>query len=76
MEEIVASVVRVSTLIGQISEASQEQSLALQQVNQTVAHIDHNTQQNAALVEEASAAAHSLHDQAEQLLEAVARFHA
>ena len=76
MEEIVASVVRVSTLIGQISQASQEQSLALDQVNQTINHIDHNTQQNAALVEEASAAAHSLKDQAAQLLEAVERFHA
>ncbi|MDR7069146.1 methyl-accepting chemotaxis protein [Pseudoxanthomonas japonensis] len=76
MEEIVASVVRVSTLIGQISLASQEQSLALDQVNQTITHIDHNTQQNAALVEEASAAAHSLQDQAAQLLEAVERFHA
>ncbi|MBD9478102.1 methyl-accepting chemotaxis protein [Pseudoxanthomonas sp. PXM02] len=75
MEDIVASVERVSTLIGQISLASQEQSLALQQVNQTVTHIDHNTQQNAALVEEAAAAAHSLQDQAEQLLGAVARFH-
>ncbi len=76
MEDIVASVERVSTLIGQISLASQEQSLALQQVNQTITHIDHNTQQNAALVEEAAAAAHSLQDQAEQLLEAVVRFHA
>jgi methyl-accepting chemotaxis protein len=76
MEEIVASVERVSTLIGQISLASREQSLGLQQVNQAVVHIDHNTQQNAALVEEASAAAHSLQDQAEQLLGAVARFHA
>jgi methyl-accepting chemotaxis protein len=76
MEEIVASVARVSTLIGQISQASQEQSLALDQVNQTINHIDHNTQQNAALVEEASAAAHSLQDQAAQLLEAVERFHA
>ncbi|MBD9469482.1 methyl-accepting chemotaxis protein [Pseudoxanthomonas sp. PXM01] len=76
MEEIVASVARVSALIGQISQASQEQSLALDQVNQTINHIDHNTQQNAALVEEASAAAHSLQDQAAQLLEAVERFHA
>ena len=76
MEDIVASVVRVSTLIGQISQAAQEQNLGVQQINQAIAHIDHNTQQNAALVEEASAAAHSLQDQAGQLLEIVSGFQA
>jgi len=74
MEDIVASVSRVSTLVGQISLAAHEQSLGVQQINQAIAHIDHNTQQNAALVEEASAAAHSLQDQAAQLLETVSAF--
>ncbi|ENE1254185.1 methyl-accepting chemotaxis protein, partial [Stenotrophomonas maltophilia] len=54
--------------------ASQEQSAGIEQVNQTVVQMDETTQQNAALVEEATAAARAMEDQAMQLGEAVARF--
>nr|MBH1362579.1 methyl-accepting chemotaxis protein [Stenotrophomonas maltophilia] len=54
--------------------ASQEQSAGIEQVNQTVVQMDETTQQNAALVEEATAAARAMEDQAVQLGEAVARF--
>ena len=74
MEEIVSRVQRVSALAGEIASASEEQSNGLQQVNQAVTQIDQITQQNAALVEEAAAAAKSLQDQAEALLSAVAIF--
>ncbi|TIL09836.1 methyl-accepting chemotaxis protein, partial [Stenotrophomonas maltophilia] len=58
----------------EISAASQEQSAGIEQVNQTVVQMDETTQQNAALVEEATAAARAMEDQAVQLGEAVARF--
>jgi methyl-accepting chemotaxis protein len=57
-----------------ISAASQEQSSGIAQVNQAIAQIDDVTQQNAALVEEAAAAAQSMRDQAEMLAEAVSVF--
>ncbi|WP_045729008.1 methyl-accepting chemotaxis protein, partial [Xanthomonas sp. GPE 39] len=57
MEEIVASVKRVTDIMSEISAASQEQSAGIEQVNQTVNQMDEATQQNAALVEEATAAA-------------------
>ncbi|WP_258077781.1 methyl-accepting chemotaxis protein [Xanthomonas bromi] len=74
MSEVVASVQRVTDIMGEISAASQEQSAGIEQVNQTVTQMDETTQQNAALVEEATAAARSLEDQAVQLTEAVAVF--
>ena len=74
MTEILASVRRVSDLMGEISAASQEQSKGIDQVNQAVAQMDQVTQQNAALVEEASAAALSLKDQAGQLEAAISVF--
>ncbi|MBB4132214.1 methyl-accepting chemotaxis protein [Xanthomonas sp. 3075] len=74
MGEIVSSVQRVTDIMGEISAASQEQSSGIEQVNQTVTQMDETTQQNAALVEEATAAARSLEDQAIQLTEAVAVF--
>ena len=74
MEEIVGRVQRVSAFVGEIASASEEQSNGLQQVNQVVTQIDQITQQNAALVEEAAAAAKSLQDQAEALLSVVAIF--
>ncbi len=55
MEEIVSSVKRVTDIMGEISAASQEQSLGIEQVNKTVTQMDEVTQQNASLVEEASA---------------------
>ncbi|MGH8052397.1 MAG: methyl-accepting chemotaxis protein [Stenotrophomonas sp.] len=74
MGEIVASVQRVTDIMAEISAASQEQSAGIEQVNQTVMQMDETTQQNAALVEEATAAARSLEEQANQLDQAVAVF--
>ncbi|QNH12818.1 methyl-accepting chemotaxis protein [Xanthomonas sp. SI] len=74
MQEIVSSVQRVTDIMGEISAASQEQSLGIEQVNQTVTQMDEATQQNAALVEEATAAARTLQTQAGQLSATVAEF--
>ncbi len=74
MDGIVAQVRRVSAIIGEIAAASKEQSGGIEQVNQAVTNIDQITQQNAALVEEATAAARSLEDQSEGLVRAVAVF--
>jgi len=74
MAEIMASVQRVTDIMADISAASQEQSAGIEQVNQTVIQMDGTTQQNAALVEEASAAARSLQQQADHLVQAVGVF--
>ncbi|MCG2593838.1 methyl-accepting chemotaxis protein [Ramlibacter sp. XY19] len=74
MEEIVASVKKVSDLIAEIAAASQEQSTGIEQVNKAVAQMDQVVQQNASLVEEASAATESMNEQAGVLLQMVARF--
>ncbi len=74
MGEIVDSVRQVTDIMAGITAASQEQSAGIAQVNQAVAQMDHVTQQNAALVEEAAAAAESLQEQAYQLAQAVAAF--
>ncbi|RIK97330.1 MAG: methyl-accepting chemotaxis protein [Burkholderiales bacterium] len=74
MAEVVKSVVRVSDIMGEINSASTEQSAGVSQVSEAVSQMDHNTQQNAALVEESAAAAESLKDQAQRLVEAVAVF--
>ncbi|MGB3392244.1 MAG: methyl-accepting chemotaxis protein, partial [Stenotrophomonas sp.] len=74
MGEIVSSVQRVTDIMAEISAASQEQSVGIEQVNQTVTQMDETTQQNAALVEEATAAARSMEEQAAHLAEAVALF--
>ncbi|PPU42244.1 methyl-accepting chemotaxis protein [Xanthomonas arboricola] len=74
MGEVVASVQRVTDIMGEISAASQEQSAGIEQVNQTITQMDETTQQNAALVEEATAAARALEEQAVGLTEAVAVF--
>jgi methyl-accepting chemotaxis protein len=64
----------VSHLMREISAASQEQSVGIEQINQTVVQMDQATQQNAALVEEATAAARELQSQAGTLTEAVSVF--
>ena len=74
MEEIVSSVRRVSDLIGEITASSTEQRDGISQVNQAVANLDQMTQQNAALVEESTAAAASMRDQAQRLAEVVSVF--
>ncbi|MBL8350096.1 MAG: HAMP domain-containing protein [Burkholderiaceae bacterium] len=74
MGEIVASVQRVTDIIGEISAATAEQSGGIGAVNAAVAKLDQMTQQNAALVEESTAAAESLRDQAGRLAGVVGHF--
>ncbi|HEY0295531.1 MAG TPA: methyl-accepting chemotaxis protein, partial [Bordetella sp.] len=74
MQEIVTSVKRVTDIMGEISAASEEQSGGIDQVNRAVSQMDEVTQQNAALVEQAAAAAGSLEEQARHLAEAVSVF--
>ncbi|MEJ7806342.1 MAG: methyl-accepting chemotaxis protein [Telluria sp.] len=74
MDQVVASVRRVDQIIGQISAASTAQAAGIAEVNLAVSHMDGMTQQNAALVEEAAAAAASLHQQTARLARAVSVF--
>jgi len=74
MTEVVASVKRVTDIVGEISSASQEQSDGIEQVNRAITQMDETTQQNAALVEQAAAAAQSLQDQASTLTQVVSVF--
>ena len=74
MSEIVASVQRVTDIIGEITAAASEQSAGIGQVNGAIASLDQMTQQNAALVEESAAAAESLKDQAQRLAGMVSHF--
>ena len=74
MNEIVASVQRVTDIIGEITAAASEQSDGIGQVNVAVTQLDQMTQQNAALVEESAAAAESLKDQAVRLAQVVGTF--
>ncbi|MBA4175861.1 MAG: hypothetical protein C0505_04780 [Leptothrix sp. (in: Bacteria)] len=74
MAEVVSSINRVTTIMGEISSASVEQSTGVSQVGEAVGQMDQATQQNAALVEESAAAAESLKAQAQHLVEAVAVF--
>ncbi|UNK57373.1 methyl-accepting chemotaxis protein [Pseudoxanthomonas daejeonensis] len=74
MDELVASVQRVTDIMAEISAASQEQAAGIEQVNQTIVQMDETTQQNAALVEEATAAARSMEEQAGGLAQAIAVF--
>jgi methyl-accepting chemotaxis protein len=74
MEEIVASVKKVSDLIAEIAAASEEQDAGIQQINTAVTQMDQVVQQNASLVEEASAATESMKSQAGSLLQMVSRF--
>ncbi|GGZ62314.1 chemotaxis protein [Lysobacter xinjiangensis] len=74
MQDIVGSVTRAADIVAEISAASKEQSAGIEQVNQAIVHMDGSTQQNATLVEQATAAAKSLEDQAVELADAIARF--
>ncbi|KVR69302.1 aerotaxis receptor Aer [Burkholderia vietnamiensis] len=71
MEDIVAQVKRVSDLIAEISSSTAEQSTGVAQVDQAVVHLDNITQQNAAPVEQSTAASESLKQQATRLVDAV-----
>jgi methyl-accepting chemotaxis protein len=74
MEEIVDSIRRVADIMGEISAATREQTLGIEQINEAVAQMDQTTQQNASLVEEAAAASETLQHQAADLAEAVRVF--
>jgi methyl-accepting chemotaxis protein len=74
MGHIVASVQQVNEIIERISAASTEQADGIAEVNRAVGQMDDMTQQNAALVEQAAAAAESLHEQTVNLSEAVSIF--
>ena len=74
MQELVASVARVTDIVGEISNATQEQSQGLGSINQAVAGLEEMTQRNAALVEQSAAAALSLREQSKLLSGAVSRF--
>ncbi|AVP56952.1 methyl-accepting chemotaxis protein [Pulveribacter suum] len=74
MTQIVGSVRRVSGIVTEITEGAAQQSDNLGQINQSVSHLDQMTQQNAALVEQSTAASEALNEQARQLAQAVRRF--
>jgi aerotaxis receptor len=76
MSQVVAQVRRVNELMAEITLASNEQSLGIAQVGQAVAQLDQMTQQNAAMVEQSSASAISMGEQAQRLVEAVKVFSA
>jgi methyl-accepting chemotaxis protein len=74
MSDIVAQVKRVADLIGEISASAHEQTNGIDQINQAITQLDNVTQQNAALVEEAAAAADSLNQQAGRMVGVVSAF--
>ncbi len=74
MQEIVASVERVTSIISEITAASQEQNAGIEQINLAITNMDEVTQQNAALVEQAAAAASSMQEQASHLAGVVSLF--
>lgn len=74
LEEIVTQVVQVDSNVGAIVEASKEQATGLKEINTAVNTMDQGTQQNAAMVEETTAASHSLAREAEQLFELLGQF--
>jgi len=75
MKEIVTSIQRVTDIMGDITQASVEQTAGLDQIHKAIDEMDAITQQNVALVEEATAAANALHDQADALVQVVSVFH-
>ena len=74
MDEIVGSVKKVSSMIGEITASTAVQSTDIDEVNTAVGQLDQMTQQNSALVEQSAAAAESLREQAQRLEQAVAMF--
>jgi len=74
MREVVTAIGRVTDMMGEISSASREQDVGVAQVGEAVTQMDRATQQNSALVEESAAAAESLRDRANELVQAVALF--
>jgi methyl-accepting chemotaxis protein len=74
MNEVVTSVKRVTDIIGEIADASAEQTAGIEQVNKAIAAMDQATQQNAALVEESAAAAATMREQAGNLTRVISGF--
>ena len=74
IRQVVESVARVNSMIGEIASSVQQQTDTLSEVNVAIGELDGTTQQNAALVEESAAAAQSLHEQATRLTQVVGRF--
>jgi methyl-accepting chemotaxis protein len=74
MTEVVDAIRRVTDIMGEISSASNEQALGVSEVGEAITQMDQSTQQNAALVEEMAAAASSLTNQAQELVQVVAVF--
>ena len=74
MEEIVQAITRVTDIMAEIASASAEQTAGIEQVNSAIAQMDEVTQQNAALVEEAAAAAGAMQEQAASLAGVVGIF--
>src|SRR5690606_4980584 len=74
LSEIVGAIRDVSTMIADINAAAREQSASIMQINQAVSQMDEMTQQNAALVEEASAAGEAMAEQARGLMELIGFF--
>jgi methyl-accepting chemotaxis protein len=74
MEQVVVSIQRVTAIMAEISNASSEQTTGIEQINMSIAQMDHVTQQNAALVEQAAAAADAMQEQAARLADAVSIF--
>lgn len=74
MQQVVERVKRVSDIVSEITMASDEQRAGIEQVHMAIAQMDQTTQQNAALVEQAAAAAASMQDQAMKLSQAVSVF--
>jgi len=74
LDHIVTAVKKVSDIVGEIAGASREQSAGIEQVNKAVVQLDEMTQQNAALVEQASAASQSMADQAKALSQMMERY--
>jgi len=74
MAEVVTAIKHVTDIMGEISNASSEQSIGVSQVGEAVSQMDQVTQQNAALVEEMAAAASSLRSQAQELVHTVSVF--
>ncbi|MBA5635897.1 HAMP domain-containing protein [Duganella sp. LX20W] len=74
MDEIIGSISRVNHIVGEISTASSEQAIGIEQITEAVTHLDTVTQQNATMVEEEAAVAKSLNQQARELQSAVSVF--
>ncbi|MFN3521638.1 MAG: methyl-accepting chemotaxis protein [Phenylobacterium sp.] len=74
LERIVARVAEIDGLVSEIAASSQEQAIGLNEVNTAVNRMDQTTQQNAAMVEESTAASHALAAEAQSLAQAVSRF--